>query len=122
MFTEKDLIYKYTRREALDDGILIDISNMGREVGYKYPIAITLNVDDIINKAVANERYNDYNGVLWDILTMSKHPTKRIDETSHYFQVIITGVGRKHYHEFIIRCHPGDDLEPVLTIMCPEEV
>ena len=46
---------------------------------------------------------------------------RRFDETTHLFKVIITGTGRKKIHTLKVVCGPGDDAEPVLTIMLPEE-
>lgn len=119
---EWDVIYAYSRKDALNDGVLVDISQLAREAGYKYPVAITAEVQGMIEQAVSNAKcYNDYTGVLWDIIWMSKFPTKKIDATQHLFSVIITGVGRSKTQTLKVVCHPGDDAEPVITIMLPEQ-
>jgi hypothetical protein len=46
---------------------------------------------------------------------------REIDETTRLFRVIITGAGRSRYHTLKIVCGPGDDGEPVLTVLMPEE-
>jgi hypothetical protein len=38
---DDDLIYAYTRAQALADGVLVDVSQMAREAGFKFPTAIT---------------------------------------------------------------------------------
>jgi hypothetical protein len=41
MFEEAYLIHRYTRTDALRDGVLIDVSATAREAGFKYPVALT---------------------------------------------------------------------------------
>lgn len=121
---EPELIYKYTRLQALEDGVLVDVNQWipVKESGYKYPIACTAAVFEIVDRAVKNKKFhNDYSGVMWDILWMSRVSPIRRWETGQLFQVIINGAGRKTIYNFKIECHPGDDGEPVLTIMLPDE-
>ncbi|GAG58437.1 unnamed protein product, partial [marine sediment metagenome] len=42
-------------------------------------------------------------------------------ETGCMFKVVITGTGKKKIHTFKIECSGGDNGEPVLTIMLPDE-
>jgi hypothetical protein len=41
MFEEADLIYSYTRADALRDGVLIDLTATAREAGICWPVALT---------------------------------------------------------------------------------
>ena len=41
MFENADLIHRYTRAEAIADGVLIDVSAVAREAGIRYPVALT---------------------------------------------------------------------------------
>lgn len=129
MFIQDDLIFTYTRKQALEDGLQMKLegekAQMAKDVGYKYPIYLTACVIDIIDIAVNNPKHcNDWNGVLWDILWMSRNYATTIDKQTHSFQVIITGVGRKKYHKFYIQCGPTDidDPTPALTIMTPQDM
>lgn len=45
-----DIIHQYSRAMAIADGVLVDVSEMAREAGYKYPVAMT---DTVWNKCVA---------------------------------------------------------------------
>ncbi len=121
------VISSYSRAQAIEDGVLVD-ANIGdlAEVTrqhFKYPVAMTAAVFRLMEKAVNNPRWcNDYRGVWHDILHMSKVAiVRRIDPTQHLFRVIITGTGRRKYHTLKIVCHPGDNAEPVLTVMMPNE-
>ena len=123
---EADVIVTYTRRQAIDDGVLVDASvgdlaEVSRQ-HYKHPVAMTAAVFDLMRRAVEHPRWcNDYKGVWHDILGMSRMNPVQKWETGCLFQVIITGVGRKRKHTLKIECGPGDDAEPVLTVMLPEE-
>jgi len=119
-------IYIYSRKQAIEDGYQWKLDGeheqMARQL-YKYPVYLTTSVVDLIQRAVANEKHcNDFDGVLWDILYMSRSGCLLSPDTTQ-FQVIITGVGRKRYHTMLIKCGATDfdDPTPALTIMLPEE-
>lgn len=120
------MIHSYTRKQAIEDGFLVDLmqDEMEEVCGqhYKHPIACTLPVFEIMQKAVANPRYcNDYAGILHDMLYMSRVHYQFHGHTARLFQVIIKGAGRKSLYTFKLVCHPGDGGEPVMTIMLPKE-
>src|SRR4051794_36967081 len=41
MFEEFDLIHRYSRADALRDGVLIDVSPTAAEAGFRWPVALT---------------------------------------------------------------------------------
>ena len=122
-----DVISTYTRQQAIEDGVLIDM--MQGELGqvsrlhYKYPIVCSMGVFALIRRAVEHpDCCNDYAGILHDILTMSKSTyAKKLDRSTVLFEVRITGAGRRRVHSLKLTVGPGDDLEPVITIMLPDE-
>jgi hypothetical protein len=121
---DADIISTYSRAQALEDGVLVDLNRWisVNESGYKWPIACTSTVFGIIEAAVKNKgAYNDYKGVIWDILWMSKHYQVRKWETGCLFEVKITGIESKHIYTFKLEVGPGDTAEPVITIMMPDE-
>jgi len=120
---EFDVIHSYTRKQALEDGVLVDLNRF--EVcrhHYKHPIACTDTVWAIIEQSVRNKKHcNDYQGILHDMLWMSRVCRRVIDASTVIFTVIITGAGRGRNHEFKMVCGPDDDGAPCLTIMLPNE-
>jgi hypothetical protein len=94
----------------LEDGVLVDLNQYIpiAESGYKYPVACTADVWAIIDQAVKNQKLNDYNGVIWDILHMSRYGAIKNWDRGCLFQVIITGAGQKQLYTFKIECGPGD--------------
>lgn len=128
MFEDAEVIYTYTRKQAIEDGMQTKLegkhADLVKEAGYKYPVFLTSGVLGLIEKAVNNEKFcNDFTGVLWDILYMSRAAGKPVNDRMTKFEVIITGTGRQREHTMYIECGAMDfdDPAPVLTIMLPEE-
>lgn len=126
LFADFDVISKYSRADAIEDGTLVDLTKLYPELCrqlYRYPVSVTAAVYSVIESAVSSERHcNDFEGLIWDMLWMSQRGIiKRIDESQHLFQVIINGEGLDRLQTFKIVCHAGDNAEPVLTIMMPDE-
>ena len=38
---DAEIIYAYTRAQAIEDGELVDVSETARESGIKFPVAVT---------------------------------------------------------------------------------
>ena len=123
-------IYVYSRADAIADGVLVDLmqqhggtdfSEICRQF-YKHPVACTEAVFNLVAKAVNNQSYaNSFAGVMHDILHMSRAVGKPINESTVVFQVIIKGAGRKSIYDLKLSVGPGDDAEPVMTLMMKEE-
>jgi hypothetical protein len=121
-----DIIHTYTRKEALEDGLQIEVDpGLAAEAGFKVPIYMTSGIRNLITQAVFSENHcNDFNGVAWDILTVLMSTIKAARDSSIVkFTVKISGVGRKRNHEFLAEIGPVDmdNQAPALTIMLPEE-
>jgi hypothetical protein len=125
MFAQSDLIYAYTRKQAIEDGeqILLegDLGKLAAE-HYKHPVYLTRAVWDVVERAVNNQKYcNDWECVIHDILWMSRRNLGV--GGSHLFQVIIRGAGRKQIYQMVIECGVTDidNPMPCLTIMFRED-
>jgi len=119
------IVHSYTRADAIADGVLVDLTASYPEECrlYRYPVACSAAVWSLVDQAVTNRRhYNDQAGVVWDIMYMSQRGIiARPDAQTVLFKVVITGTGTKKIHTMKAVCGPGDNLEPVITIMLPEE-
>ena len=115
----------YTRAQAIEDGTLVDLSKVAPDVcaqHYKVSVACTAAVWGVIDRAVKNPRcLNDVNGVVHDVLWMSKVCAQVVDTSTRLFKVIIRGAGRKSSYVFKAVVGPGDSGECVLTISEPDE-
>jgi len=120
-----EMISTYSRAEAIEDGVLVDM-NKGHfdEVTkgiYSIPVAVTSAVFAIIKRAAENPRTcNDWKGIWHDMVHMSRvYMDKKA--SSFLFPCTITGAGRvrKFYFKSVIG--GGDNGEPVITFMLPNE-
>lgn len=121
-----EVISTYSRKQAIEDGVLVDLmQDKMAEVArqhYKYPIACTAAVWEIIDKAVKNPKWcNDYAGVLHDMLWMSRVYKRQVSEDTIIFRVKIVGAGRQQLFDFKMVCGPDDDGSPCMTILCQDE-
>jgi hypothetical protein len=66
----------YTRKQAIEDGVLIDVSEVAKEFGFRYPTAITQGVwaEWIVPPESAIGQ--DENGRLWDLLNVFRWKIK----------------------------------------------
>lgn len=121
-----ETIFTYTRQNALDDGVLVNVSEMAKEAGFKYPVAITERLHNAIENIPEAYSHEDYNGRLWDILNMCRlYAGRSNNEGTILFQVILHTENNLQKSDLPITlkamCHPGDNMEPVISIMFPTE-
>ena len=125
-----DVIYAYTRSQAIDDGVLVDVSEMAKESGFTISVAVTHAVwDQYIewtDEDSDKQTMQDQSGRLWDILWMLYLACKRSKDESciNYGLHVITRNGRSKSPS-LVRLKSviggGDEGEPVITIMLPNE-
>jgi hypothetical protein len=113
-----EIIYSYTRTQAIEDGVLVDLSNVDSvKQHWKLPLACTSTVWSIIEEAL-NQAGQDVSGICHDISTMAKLAIRGAGNTEQLrFKVIVTG----RTHELKLHIGPGDTAAPVLTLMLPNE-
>lgn len=125
-----DAIYTYTREQAISDGVLVDVSSVAREAGFKIPVAMTSNV---WNECVAwtgednkKQTYQDESGRLWDVLSMAMLSARNHQNSSQveFSLYCIPRDGKRRFPKLItlnLQIGAGDDYEPVMTILFPGE-
>jgi hypothetical protein len=112
----------YTRAQALEDGVLVDVSVMGREAGFKYPVAVTQAVwaNIVVPDPRARQWGQDENGRLWDILWMLSRAAGGGSEILFRLSVIMKERQRRNI-TLKAHCGPGDTAAPVITILMADE-
>jgi hypothetical protein len=117
-----EVIYAYTRAQAIEDGVLIDVGDMAKEAGFKMPIALTAAVWAGYVRVPEKAEGQDEKGPLWDILNMLRFAIRKGGNDSLLrFTVYVNNDCRPKPVELKAVCGPGDDAEPVITIMEPHE-
>lgn len=113
-----EVIYAYTRADALNDGVLIDVSEHAKELGFRVPVAVTSALyGGYITPPRSNE-VESIEGRLHDTLWMLLVEIRR----NRGGNTIIYTVryGRKNVRIKAIS-GPGDHMEHVITIMLEDE-
>jgi len=127
-----EVIAAYSRTDAIADGALIDVTEAAAARGFKVPVALTRAVyaDCVQWTAADTERkklYQQEDGRLADVLSMARIAirTNHRDVQRVVFRVCrVPNAGKSRDAQTIklaMTIGPGDDLEPVITIMRPEE-
>lgn len=124
----------YTRADALADGTLVAVPEaVAREAGITVPVALTRAAwedcvawDDADNRRKGTP--NDEDGRLWDVLFMTKQTIRRnryrITDRARVQLYRVPRPGRARSPrlvELVAVIGPGDQGEPVMTLMQPGE-
>lgn len=123
-----DSIHTYTRAQAIEDGVLVDVSETAREAGFRLPVAMTRAAwDDCVEwSEIDNQRqiYQDEAGRLWDVLWMACRAARRGGQEIRFQLYRVPRGGRGTRSRLVTLkalCGPGDQGEPVVTILLPNE-
>jgi hypothetical protein len=125
------VIHRYTRAQALADGVLVDVSASAREAGLRWPVALTAAAwADCVAWSEADSRrktYQDEAGRLWDVLVMAAHAIRHARGNAAQLSYALYRIPRQgerlHPEQVTLKlvAGPGDHGEPVLTVMLPHE-
>lgn len=122
------VIQSYTRSQAIEDGVLVEVSEIAREAGIRLPTALTSGVWQKYVEVPAGVVGQDEVGRLWDILHMFRMSTYlfqyRYAEDNILFRLHVRNDNRSSIPPLVTLkaiCGPGDKGEPVLTILLPDE-
>lgn len=119
------VIFQYTRAQALKDGELVLADpELCREAGITFPLALSRGA---WAEAVATTRSQEQvgqsvTGRLWDVLMVMRAAIRQAKAGSDeaHFRVSVYGPPRRNVALWV-RFHPGDQGEPVLTVMLEGE-
>ena len=125
-FADAPLIYRYTRAQAIEDGVLIDLSSWASETGFRIPVACTQAVwaDHIEPPEGTVEAGQSQRGRGHDVLWMLFLAIKRSAEGQSELRFEVLFLNDRLDHETVTLkavCGPGDAGEPVMTLMLPHE-
>ena len=120
------VIYAYTRKQAVADGVQVDVSKTAKEAGISFPVFLTRTVFDAYVSVPDAVQGQDEAGRLWDICWMLRFAIIR--SRSHGDRVPVALYVRNDNHraklvKLIAQCGPldVDDPAPAITVMLPDE-
>jgi len=120
------LIYAYTRRQALADGVQVDVTTTAREAGITFPVFLTRAVWEKYVEVPAGVTAQDEAGRLWDIVWMLRFAILRARPGTERVPVALYVRNDNHRARLIklvATCGPLDidDPLPAITVMLPDE-
>jgi hypothetical protein len=121
-----DVIYAYTRTQALADGVQVDVTATAKEAGIKFPMFLTRAVFDAYVAVPPDVTRQDEAGRLWDVVWMTRFGILRarpgVDRIPVALYVRNDNRAAKLV-KLVATCGPLDldDVQPVITVMLPDE-
>ena len=128
-FAGVPVIFSYTRKQAIEDGVLVDLTEWAKETGFRIPVACTSAVwhEYIVppegTRSLGQSERGRAHDALWMLYT-SIRASKRNGEGDDrlFYKVIFLQTPRRQETVTLKAiCGPGDNGDPVLTIMNRDE-
>ena len=121
-----EVIHIYTRKQAIADGVLVDVTETAREAGFRIPVALTRAVWAEYVAVPEGVEGQDEAGRLWDVLWMCRYGIGRSrDGASEIrFRLHVRNDNRTGEPPLVTlkaHCGPDDDGSPCITVMLPDE-
>ena len=119
-----DILHHYGRSEAIEDGVLVDVTESAKDAGIRYPTALTRAAWCRYVEVPEGLVGQDEAARLWDILWMlrcrilASQPTHAVVTFKLYVQNDLLPPKLVTLKAI---CGPGDDAAPTITIMLPDE-
>ena len=122
----ENIIYAYTRKQAVEDGEQVDVSTTAAEAGIRFPVFLTRRVFDAYVAVPPNVTGQDEAGRLWDIVSMLRFAIKHFGNGGDRiaYQLYVRNDNRRaKLAQLVATCGPLDmyDQQPAITIMLPNE-
>ena len=120
---EDNIIHAYTRSAAIADGVLIDATQLAKEAGFRYPLAITRAAWETCVRVPTSNTWQDETGRLWDVLVVLAFAIRGgvSGDVIHFAVHVLDSENRSQRVLLKAICGPGDGAEPVLTILLRDE-
>lgn len=136
-----DLVYAYTRKQALADGVQVEVTQTAQEAGIRFPVFLTRAVYDAFVTVPPGVTGQDEAGRLWDVVWMTRFAILRARKKHSLAPAGGEGQGegattrlpvalyvrndnrKARLVKLIATCGPLDldDPSPAITVMLPDE-
>ena len=121
-----EIVYAYTRAQAVADGMQVEVSKVAAEAGIRFPVFLTRTVYDAFVTVPEGVTAQDEAGRLWDIVWMTRFAILRAQPGVDRIPVALYVRNDNHRSrliKLIATCGPLDidDPQPAITVMMPDE-
>ena len=121
-----EVIYAYTRKQAVADGFQVDVSATAQEAGIRFPVFLTRAVYDAYVTVPPGVTGQDEAGRLWDVVWMLRFAIGKAQSGQHRMPFALYARNdnrRPRLVKLIATCGVLDiyDPQPAITVMMPDE-
>ena len=121
-----EIIYSYTRKQAIADGFQVDVTATAKEAGIKFPMFLTRAVFDAFVAVPEAVTGQDEAGRLWDVVWMLRFAILKAQpgQSRLPFALYVRNDNRApRLVKLVAMCGPldMDAPEPAITVMMPDE-
>ena len=121
-----EVIYSYTRSQAVADGVQVEVSKVSAEAEIRFPVFLTRTVYDHFVTVPEGVTGQDEAGRLWDIVWMLRFAIMRSRPGCDRLPVALYVRNDNHRAKLvklIATCGALDidDPQPAITVMMPDE-
>ena len=121
-----EVIFAYTRKQALADGVQVDVTTTAKEAGIKFPVFLTRAVFDAYVAVPDGVSGQDEAGRLWDVVWMTRFGILRARSGVDRIPVALyvrNDDRAARLVKLIAQCGPldMDDPQPAITVMLTDE-
>ncbi|WP_437625991.1 DUF6573 family protein [Sorangium sp. So ce1151] len=119
-FEDADFIHSYSRKQAIEDGVLVNVTSLAKEAGFKVPVALTAALRARLQPSERDAQMGQsFDGRLWDVLMVLRSCAG--DSDTVFFDVVVAEEDKQCTVHLKAIVGPGDDADPVITIMFQNE-
>jgi hypothetical protein len=120
------IIYAYTRAQAIADGLQVEVTKLAKEAGIKFPVFLTRGVFDAYVTVPEGVAGQDEAGRLWDIVWLLRFAILRSPDRCDRLPFALYVRNDNHRAKLvklIATCGPLEmnDPQPAITVMLPDE-
>ena len=121
-----DVVYSYTRAQAVADGVQVEVTKTAQEAGIRFPVFLTRTVFDAYVAVPPNVSGQDEAGRLWDVVWMTRFAIQRAKPGCSGLPVALYVRNDNRAAKLIklvATCGALDidDPQPAITVMMPDE-
>lgn len=113
-------VYTYTRKQAHEDGVLVDVSEMGCDGPelFKHPVSLSNTLHVRLQRGQGADQ-DTYAARLWDVCWMARCAIQggQVGDSDIFFKVIVGNETLDLWGNI----GPDDDGKPVMTFGFPED-
>lgn len=117
---DSNIVSVYTRQQAIEDGIFVDVTLTARSWGFRIPVAITTNLFNTHIKADTEDKTSTRLNAFLGVLRM------KITESKQDDNMLCTKIAFYNSDEMVdvwavVEGQSPDDPSPAMNVMLPED-